>query len=141
MFPKDCTPSQRYFMNKAAQVAFRSNMSQRHGCVIVMDGEIVAKGYNHTGKHLCHTFSYHSEVDALRKIKRNTDLSSAEMYVVRIGTDHMGVPLRFSRPCLGCTEAILKAGVGKVYYSWSGDYTYFDTKKKINPAHKAFNTT
>ena len=116
-------------------------MTQRHGCVIVKDGEIVSKGYNHAGKHLCHTFSYHSEVDALRKVKRNVDLSTAEMYVVRIGSERMGTPLKFSRPCLGCTEAILKAGVGKVYYSWTGDHTYLVARKKINPAHKAFTTT
>jgi deoxycytidylate deaminase len=140
--PKDCTPLQRQFMDKAAAVAFRSNMAHRHGCIIVLNGEIIARGFNHTGHHLCHMFSYHSEVDALRKIKRNVDLSGAEMYVVRIGTERMGNPLKFSRPCSGCTEAILKAGVGKVYYSWStGDYTYFETKKKISPAKRAFKTT
>jgi deoxycytidylate deaminase len=141
MEPKDCTPLQRQFMEKAARIACRSNMTHRHGCIVVINGEIISEGFNHTGRHLCHMFSYHSEVEALRKIKRKVDLSAAEMYVVRIGTERMGNPLKYSRPCVGCTEAILRAGVGKVFYSWSGDYTYFEAKKKINPASRPFKTT
>ena len=117
--PKDCNGTQEGFLNKAAQVAFRSNMAQRHGCVVVLNGEIISSGFNHRCNHMFHRFSCHSEVDALRKIKRNMDLSAAEMYVVRIGPESAGNPLRMSMPCEGCTRAIVKAGIGRVYYSWS----------------------
>lgn len=63
--------------------------------------------------------SCHAEYDALRKIKKTFDLTSAEMYVVRIGTDKMGYPLKLSKPCEGCRKLIERAQIAKVYYSWS----------------------
>jgi deoxycytidylate deaminase len=119
--PKDRDERQEYFLRKAAQIAFRSNMSHRHGCIIVdgKTGDILSSGYNHTSIHLFHKFSMHAEVDALRKINRKTDLSNAELYVVRIGPESQGTPLKMSRPCDGCSKAIHRANIGKVYYSWS----------------------
>jgi deoxycytidylate deaminase len=123
MVPKDPDDRQEYFLKKAAQLAFRSNLSQRHGCLIVnpQTDEVLSTGYNHTYIHMYHKFSCHAEYDALRKIKKTFDLSNAEMYVVRIGPESLGNPLKLSKPCDGCTKLILKANIGKVYYSWS-DY-------------------
>jgi deoxycytidylate deaminase len=137
--PKASNERQEYFLNKAAQQAHKSNMRHRHGTVIVdcQTDEIISTGFNHTYIHMYHGYSCHSEVDALRKIKRNVDLSNMEMYVVRIGTENMGHPLKLSTPCDGCTKAILKANIGKVYYSWSDTPTnpnnknYKDMNKNI----------
>lgn len=118
--PKYRTEKQEYFLNKAAQIALKSNMGQRHGCVIIDEnGEILSTGYNHTTTHMCHKWSIHAEIDAIRKIKKNIDLSNVELYVVRIGTDRSGNPLKMSKPCDDCTKQILKSGIGKIYYSWS----------------------
>lgn len=119
--PREPNERQCFFLRKAAQLALKSNLQQRHGCVIVSSqtSEILSTGYNHTYIHLCHRFSCHAEYDALRKIKKDIDLSNAEMYIVRIGKESMGNPLKLSRPCEGCTRLILKANIGKVYYSWS----------------------
>lgn len=124
---------QEYFMNKAAQLAFRSNLGHRHGCIIVDDStsEILSTGYNHTKIHMYHKLSCHAEIDALMKIKRNVDLSNSKMYIVRIGSDNLGNPLKMSKPCEGCTKAILKSGIKKVYYSWS-NIDYSINSKKNN---------
>lgn len=128
--PKEPTEKQLFFLNKAAQLAFRSNLGQRHGCIVVnpQTDEILSTGFNHTYIHMYHRLSCHAECDALRKIRRSADLSSAEMYVVRIGPESLGNPLRLSKPCDGCIKCILKANVGKVYYSWS-DMKFANPKK------------
>lgn len=119
--PKLPNDRQKYFLHKAALMALRSNLLHRHGCIIVnsQTNEIMSSGFNHTYMQMYHKFSCHAEYDALRKVKRCFDLSSAEMYVVRIGTDRMGHPLKLSKPCEGCTKLIQKANLGRVYYSWS----------------------
>lgn len=118
--PKNRTEKQEYFLNKAAQIASNSNMAQRHGCVIIDENnEILSTGYNHTTTYMSHKWSIHAEIDAIRKIKKNTDFSNTELYVVRIGTDRSGNPLKMSKPCDDCTRQILKSGIGKIYYTWS----------------------
>lgn len=118
--PKNRTEKQEYFLNKAAQIASNSNMAQRHGCVIIDENdEILSTGYNHTTTYMSHRWSIHAEIDAIRKIKKNIDLSNTELYVVRIGTDRSGNPLKMSKPCDDCTRQILKSGIGKIYYTWS----------------------
>lgn len=118
--PKMPNEKQQIFLRKAAQLALRSNMLHRHGCIVVnsQTGEILSSGYNHNYIHMYHKMSCHAEYDALRKIKKTFDLTNAEMYVVRIGTDKMGYPLKLSKPCEGCRKLIERAQIARVYYSW-----------------------
>lgn len=129
MFFDDDTPAkavhakQESFLRKAANIAIRSPMTHRHGCLIVNKaGDIISEGYNHMYVHMYHKFSIHAEVSCLSKLKRNRDLSDCSMYVVRIGTDNMQNPLKYSRPCPDCTKAIIKSGIKKVYYSTSDEF-------------------
>lgn len=105
-------------------VATRSNVrNHRHGCIIVKDGEVLAEGFNYYTNHFEHKFSIHAEVDALMKLKKlKRVLPECELYVVRIGTDLMGNPLKYSRPCPDCTRAILNAGIKRVYFSTSEEF-------------------
>lgn len=121
---KTCKDKQEFFLEKAASIAARSPVkNHRHGCIIVKDGEIVAEGFNYHTNHFEHKFTIHAEVDALLKLKKNKKiLSECELYVVRIGTDLMGRPLKYSRPCPDCTRAILKAGVKRVYFSTDEEF-------------------
>lgn len=119
---KACKSRQEFYMSRAAEVAGRSNcINHRHGTVIVnkKTNEIVAEGFNHYSHHMCHLFTCHSEVDALMKIKRypKNQIQDLDLYVVRIGTDRMGRPLKYSKPCASCTQAILKFGIKRVYFS------------------------
>lgn len=124
---KTATDKQTYFLNRAMNVAQRSTCHQhKHGCVIVKNNEIIAEGFNHTNTHLYHKFSIHAEVDALSKLPHNKKyLSDCEMYVVRINSKFTNSSknwLKFSRPCEGCSKAIHKSGLKKVYYSINEDY-------------------
>ena len=115
---RQCKDKQEFFLKRAAQIAARSTLCHhRHGCVIVHDGEVIAEGYNHYTTFFEHQYTMHAEVDALRKIKKNKKISECELYVVRIGTDLMGQPLKYSRPCQHCARAIEKSGLKKVYFS------------------------
>lgn len=119
--PRECDERQEFFLKKAAQLAMKSDMTHRHGCVIVdsKTDEIISTGYNRKATHMYHTFSRHAESEALRKLKKSMDSSNLEMYVVRVGPESLGHPLKMSKPCEGCSRQILKSGIAKVYYSWS----------------------
>jgi deoxycytidylate deaminase len=126
---KDARDDQAAMLKRAALCAFRSDMSHRHGCVIVeaVSRRVVSTGYNHKSNHLFHTFSVHAEVDALRKVKKATLSEQAypalEMYVVRIGANSLGEPLRMSMPCKACKKAIQQKApnIKKVFYSVNED--------------------
>lgn len=127
MTPDDarpCNEMQTFFFRKAMTVAQNSTcFMHRHGAIIVKEGEILSEGFNHKRVHLYHKSSVHAEVDALSKMKHNKKLlSQCDMYVVRIGKDSMGQPLKYSKPCPDCTKAILKSGVRRVYYSTSHEF-------------------
>lgn len=117
------------FIERAAILATKSDLvNHRHGCVIVCKrGRIISEGYNYMWRNM----SIHAEIDALSKLKKR-DLSTCSMYVVRIGTDKMGNPLKYSRPCEKCTEAIYKYGIGKVFYSTSFNFVMCSKLIKIN---------
>lgn len=120
---KSPTIQQELFLSKAAEVARRSSMNHRHGCVIVKNGEIISEGFNNTEINMYHVNSIHAEVNCLSKLKRNPKvLQDCDMYVVRIGTEKMGCPFKYSKPCPDCTKVILKSGIKRIYYSTSEDF-------------------
>lgn len=94
---------------KAAKklATFSDVKNHRHGCVIVKDGKIISKGYNwhHRGDS-----TIHAEMDAIAKLKKSVDCKKCDMYVVRIGTDHMNCPLKYSKPCPLCSDMISRCG-------------------------------
>ena len=74
------------------------------GCVIVKDGEVIAKGYNHKEKKNCAVF--HAEIECINKATKklnNWNLKGCEMYVTL-------------EPCIMCTGAIINSRIDKVYY-------------------------
>lgn len=117
--PRTATDRQEFYMRLAARLAFKSDMVERHGCVIVGgDGSIWATGFNHTSVHIRHCHSVHAEIDALCKLKR-VDLANADMYVVRLGPASLGHRLKLSKPCESCVTQINRSAVKRVFYSWS----------------------
>lgn len=127
---------QEFFLKRAADLAARSNVvHHRHGCVIVLNDDIIGEGFNYHTEHMEHQFTIHAEVAALMQFpgKKKKILSECELYVVRIGTNGMGCPLKYSKPCVNCTRAILKAGVKRVYFSTN---TEFDDMIKNFKHHK-----
>lgn len=82
-----------HLIRKCVNLALRSNLTHKHGCVIVKDGAVVSRGYNHkkgispiecidnTNRQI---FSVHAEMAAIRNAKKK-NLINSDMYVVRIG--------------------------------------------------------
>lgn len=122
--PRECTEKQRWFLERAKQQANKSTMGHRHGCVVVLDDEIIASGHNHWFTQNCHHYSMHAEVDAITKVKKRTraTISQCELYVVRIAPNSMDKCLKYSKPCEDCTAFIQKNGIKKVYYSTNYEF-------------------
>jgi deoxycytidylate deaminase len=100
-------------------------MTQKHGCVIVLDDEVLSVGHNYHTTHMFHSYSIHAEVDALRKLNKKKYkylFCRMELYVVRIGSGRFINTLKYSKPCEGCQCAISKYGIQKVYYSTNWEY-------------------
>lgn len=124
MLPKECTKKHSFFIQMAARVATKSNMSHRHGCLIVADNKIVCAGYNRHAK-LNHAFSIHAEIDALQKAKNALqEAKHCVMYVVRISPSSFGGShcLKYSKPCQMCSQYIQKSRISKVFYSTNWDF-------------------
>ena len=86
----------------------REGIRQGHGgpfgCVIVRDGEMVAKGHNRVLKD--HDATAHGEIMAIRKageVLGTHDLEGCTLYTT-------------GEPCHMCLCAILWANISKVYY-------------------------
>ena len=105
----------------ARDEAKKSPMSQKHGCVVIHKNKVVATGYNKQVEPFSLT-SIHAEVNALIKAKKvlnRSELKQAKLMVVRIGTNSMDNPLKYSKPCKVCQSFIDKLGIQLVYYSTS----------------------
>lgn len=108
------------FMDEAAILARKSQLLQKHGCVIVYKNHIISSAVN---TEQCGSCSSHAEINAINKIKhRRNIMSMCKMYVARIGTPSMGYCTKYSRPCNACTQKIISYGIGKVYYTTNYDY-------------------
>lgn len=97
---------------------FSDVKNHRHGCVIVRDNKVISTGFNHWKSS---DKTVHAEMDAISKLKKTEDLRNCELYVVRIGTDLMNCPLKYSRPCEACSACIVKRGIRRIYYSINDD--------------------
>jgi guanine deaminase len=98
------------FMRRAIELsaqAIGAPGARPYGAVVVKDGQIVGEGFNQSGTNFDPTS--HGEVeavrDACRKLK-TTDLTGTELY-------------SSCEPCPLCVNAMLIAGVGKLYYAAS----------------------
>lgn len=121
------------FILKAKQLASKSTMSHKHGCVIVKNGDIISTGINKYINYFEHQYSIHAEVDAINKIKRKGKkfLINCDVYIVRISNYNNDI-LRLSHPCLQCTRVLLKYGVRRIFYSVDTDEYSVEYKIKYD---------
>ena len=117
-------------MQYAADIAQRSDMRTKHGCVIVdYKGSIISVAYNKTLNIPPHKLkeydrsnkiSRHAEENALRHVDRRK-LCGARLYVVRSENTNLENCFMNSKPCKRCSAIIetcmRKFGLKVVYYS------------------------
>lgn len=103
------------YFDMAMKAGRKSSLIQKHGTIIIRQNEVVAVGTNNTKP--MHKFSFHSEIDALFKLKGKSKryMEGCTMLVVRTSATSDGT--KYSRPCAACTAAIEKSGIKKVFYS------------------------
>lgn len=95
------------FMRAAIEVATERGADPRRapiGCVIVLDGEIVARQRNHVEEHCDATA--HAEIEALREAGRgraNGEIRGATLYSTL-------------QPCGMCTMASIWSKIGRIVY-------------------------
>ena len=107
--------------------AKKSDVRCKHGCVIVKNGKIIAKGHNRHrgydkyGKALVNqSATIHAEADAINSCGNKNKLCNADLYVVRIDVRHEK-PVLNSKPCHNCSQLIISCmenyGLRNAYYS------------------------
>ncbi len=101
-------------------------MRCKHGCVIVKNGKIIARGYNkYMGYNKYGTGlkdqrrTIHADSDAINNINNRNKLKDADLYVVRYNI-HTG-SASYSEPCHICKQIIsscmTRYGLRNAYYS------------------------
>ena len=124
-----------HYMMKCVDIAKKSDMRCKHGCIIVdKNGKVISEAHNRRNglpdKHIEDPskrpfFSNHAEETALKKMNRN-DLNGATLYVVRFGHCHKNPIFMNSKPCPKCTPIIIACmknfGLKAAYYSTGEDF-------------------
>jgi tRNA(Arg) A34 adenosine deaminase TadA len=113
-------------MALASYYASLSNMRCHHGCVIILNGNVIAHGYNtrnYSKTKVMNDLSCHAEINALKnafrrlKINPNRDkptIHKMKVYIARINSDGNFLE---SKPCLQCYSTFKKVGIVNVIYS------------------------
>lgn len=109
-----------HYVDVCQCLAEKSEMTHRHGCVIVYDNKIIAHGWNHVSESLVDSMSIHAEISAINQVrKKRIPLNLCDMYVVRIGSGRCSEVLKCSKPCERCSKVINRYRLRRVYYSES----------------------
>ena len=115
----NCTTADERFASIAAEESNKSTMSQRHGCLAVINGKIFARGYNSYYKSSLNEqecCSCHAEQDVLRQCIRHIkkpDRVRINIYIVRCRD---GV-YRKSEPCYSCYTEMKRFNIKNIIYS------------------------
>ena len=110
--PRSASDADRQFMARALELARRGDKTEGAspiGCVIVLDGRIVAEGHNEVG--LRHDPTAHAEMVAIRRAGaalEREDLRGATLYSTL-------------QPCGMCTMASIWSHVDRVVYGAGRD--------------------
>ena len=113
------TADQRRYLRHCVQLASRSNVTHKHGCVIVdrRTKEIIAHGFNYDYKNHVEVSSLHAEMAAIRNANKRFLKNDCEMYVVRLRNSKHITGLRYSKPCEACARTISRTNIRNIYYS------------------------
>lgn len=115
-------------MEEAIQLAKRSTMESKHGCVIInpknRDKWVVASGINEhvQNQEDRNVYSIHAEVNALAQLLRikshnHTYFDDCIALVARVGPKSSNYKVRMSKPCANCERTLRKMGIKRVFYT------------------------
>lgn len=143
----NCNTRDERFAGIALSEADKSTMVHNHGCVAVMGGKIIARGFNSDRCYsndgfLTNLCSCHAEIDVLRQLDRILKKKSyrfirsafydkISLYVVRKNkcqNDREKCAYKDSAPCIKCAECMKKLKVKYIIYS---NHVGFLTKCRV----------
>jgi len=101
------------YLDIAKNEALKSELTNKHGCVIVRKNKVIAKGYNKYNNEFKHCFSIHAEMDVINKC-RKLNLSDCKLFVIRINS--LG-EFKNSKPCECCQKVIRKKKIKRIFHS------------------------
>jgi len=113
-----CSNTDNRYASLAIEEARKSPLNSRMGCLAVVSGKIVARGYNNyrtfskdgmIGK----TCSCHAEVDVLRKCLKKNITKKINLYVMRVSSIGEMV---CSAPCIDCFLAMKEFNIRCIVY-------------------------
>ncbi len=100
---------------------YRDDLCALHGSVLVKGGSVISWALNEPTRcgmsnyYATHDgFVQHSELLAIKKVRKKIDLRNCVMYNLRI--DKNG-GIKMSKPCAGCQHLLCDYGIQKCYYS------------------------
>jgi|TARA_B110000858_G_C17683645_1_gene417800 deoxycytidylate deaminase len=100
------TRNDEKFVAIAVEEAEKSKLRAKLGCIAVINGKVVAKGFNHYRTFskdgiIERTCSCHAEMDVLRKCLKQKKMKKIAIYVARISKNG---DLVCSAPCKRCID-------------------------------------
>ena len=115
-----CSNSDERFADAAAREAVKSPAQFRHGCVAVVSGKIMARGYNNYQTYskdglIGSACSCHAEINVLRKCLRRNILGKINLYIVRISNTTNDMVN--SAPCCQCVKVMRRFNIKTITYS------------------------
>ena len=115
-----CSNSDERFADAAAREAVKSPAQFRHGCVAVVSGKIMARGYNNYQTYsrdglIGASCSCHAEINVLRKCLRRNILGKINLYIVRISNTTNDMVN--SAPCCQCVKVMRRFNIKTITYS------------------------
>jgi tRNA(Arg) A34 adenosine deaminase TadA len=95
--------------DKAIALAKKSTMQQKHGAIVVYNGEILGQGFNHMASFMSHSWSCHAEMGAILSIRKKDKWKICEstLVVVRVGSDARDREIRYQKNILFNLKTIL----------------------------------
>lgn len=119
------------FFQKATELASKSDMSVKMGCVVTYKGKIISEGYNQKRTHPLqaeydkerpdvmegtpNVHSLHAESSALFRIKdEDIRWNKVEIYISRPMTCR---PYGLAKPCPSCQKLISDLGIKTIHYT------------------------
>lgn len=140
---------QEQLFSQSLDMATKSNMLFKHGCIATYGGHIIASGYNTHKNYSSHDdfinnqCSFHAEMDVLRKIywrntskkwKRNRILRRTTLYISRYSGSGTSTN---SAPCAKCLQMIQNYNIRKIIFYMDNSYHEYDPKC-YETNHKTF---
>ena len=115
----DCSNKDIRYMDIASGEAHKSLVTYKHGCIAVVSGKIVARGFNNYRTYsrdgmIQNTCSCHAEISVLRKCIKQNIKKKITLYIARISASHT---LSASQPCIDCYNTMKQFDIKRIVYS------------------------